>query len=198
MDALHRPVALPWTATDIDVGVRLAAILFAHAAAGGAAPITIADLLALARKAHPRDALVARAVAIGMAAKLAFVAAFCREHGLPDLASLVIDPVTGRADRASALAGHDWQGAAPALPGQLAAYAKRAHAAVPARFKVRAERPADVAWYAYFRTHRDACVALSAEGKKEIINLLMAGLDPETALARVLAAQQSPAVQTGE
>ena len=195
---MNDPVALPWTATDIDVGARLAGVLFAHAAAAGAAPVAIADLLALARKAHPRDAQVARAVAIGMAPKLAFVAACCLEHGLPDLASLVIDPATGRADGASAVAGHDWQRAAPAWPGQLAAFAKRAHAAVPARFKVRAERPADVAWYAYFRTHRAACVTVSTEGKQEIINLIMAGLDPETALARVLAAQQAHAVQAGK
>jgi hypothetical protein len=60
---------------------------------------------------------------------------------------------------------------------------------VPARFKPRKERPADVAWYAYFCSHRAACAKVGADDKKEIINLMMAGLDPETALARVLAAQ---------
>lgn len=169
----------PWTATDIDVGVRLAGALIKHAAAAGA-PIAPDDLLALARVAHPRDAQLARAVALGIAPKLRFVSAFCQQHGYPDLAALV----TG-----AGLASFDWQNAAPGMAIQLAAFAKAAHAAVPARFKPRAERPADVAWYAYFRSHRAACEAISPEGKKEIINLMMAGLDPDTALARVLAAQ---------
>lgn len=172
-----------WTATDIDVGVRLAGALVKHAAAAGT-PLGPNDLLALARTAHPRDAQLARAVALGIAPKLRFVSAFCQQHGYPDLAGLVGGPVP---------ASFDWQGAAPVLSTQLAAFAKAAHAAVPARFKPRAERPADVAWYAYFRTHRAACEAISAEGKKEIINLMMAGLDPETALARVLAAQAQQA-----
>lgn len=169
----------PWTATDIDVGVRLAGALIKHAAAAGT-PLTPNDLLALARTAHPRDAQLARAVALGIAPKLQFVSAFCRQHGYPDLAGLV---------DGTGLASFDWRGAGPAMTTQLAAFAKSAHAAVPARFKPRAERPADVAWYAYFRTHRAACEAISPEGKREIINLMMAGHDPDTALARVLAAQ---------
>ncbi len=169
----------PWTASDIDVGVRLAGALVKHAAAAGT-PITAADLLALARTAHPRDAQLARAVVLGIAPKLRFVSAFCGQHGYPDLAGLV---------DGDGLVSFDWHSAAPAVTTQLAAFAKAAHAAVPARFKPRAERPADVAWYAYFRSHRAACEAISSEGKKEIINLMMAGLDPDTALARVLAAQ---------
>lgn len=171
--------ASAWTATDIDVGVRLAGALVKHAAGAGT-PLAPDALLALARSAHPRDAQLGRAVVLGIAPKLRFVTAFCRQHGYPDLAGLV--------DRAP-LAAFDWQGIAPAFATQLAAFAKAAHATVPARFKPRAERPADVAWYAYFRTHRAACEAISSDGKKEIINLMMAGLDPDTALARVLAAQ---------
>ncbi|WP_332877861.1 hypothetical protein [Massilia sp. S19_KUP03_FR1] len=170
---------LQWTATDIAVGARLVAALFTHAASSGA-PIAAADLLGLARSAHPRDAQLARAVVLGIAPKLQFVAAFCQRHGYPNLAGLV--------DGAAAQP-FDWQNAASGYPAQLAAFVKTAQAAVPVRFKARAERPADVAWYAYFRTHRAACDALSSEGKKEIINLMMAGLDPDAALARVLAAQ---------
>jgi hypothetical protein len=46
-----------------------------------------------------------------------------------------------------------------------------------------------VAWYAYFCSHREACARVGAEEKIEIINLLMSGLDPETALGRVMAAK---------
>jgi hypothetical protein len=177
-------VTVPWTGTDIDIAVKLVPALMQHALAHQGVTITGAGLLALARKVHPRDAILGRALPLGLAPKLACVAAFCRQHGYPDLSSLV---APGPVD--AALASHDWAGALAGSGAQLAAFAKAAHAAVPARFKERAERPADVAWYAYFRSHRAACDAVSADGKKEIINLIMAGLDPESALARVLAAQ---------
>lgn len=175
---------LQWTATDIDVGARLLAALVQHAGAQPGVAIAGADLLALARKAHPRDAILGRALPLGLAPKLQFVTAFCAQYGYPDLATLVLPRVPD-----PAIASHDWAGAAGPASVQLTSFAKTAHAAVPARFKTRAEKPADIAWYAYFRTHRAACEAVTGEGKKEIINLIMAGLDPDTALARVLGAQ---------
>lgn len=175
---------LQWTGTDIDVGTRLVAALMHHAGAHPGVAIIGADLLTLARKAHPRDAVLGRALPLGLAPKLQFVSAFCVQYGYPDLATLVLPRVPD-----AAVAGHDWAGAAAPVGVQLTTFAKAAHAAVPARFKARAEQPADIAWYAYFRSHRPACEAVTGEGKKEIINLIMAGLDPETALARVLAAQ---------
>ena len=60
---------------------------------------------------------------------------------------------------------------------------------MPARLKPRKERPADVSWYAYFRSHRKECEWIGQEDKQEIINLIMAGLDPETAAGRVRAAR---------
>lgn len=182
---MHQNTAAPvqWTATDIDVGARLAHALFTHAMAAGG-PLDAAALLALARAAHPRDAQLARAVVLGIGPKLQFVDVFCQQYGYPKLTSMV----------GGALADSvEWRSLAPAFATHLAAFAKAAHGAVPARFKARAERPADVAWYAYFRNHRAACEALSSEGKKEVINLLMAGLDPDAALARVLAAQAAAA-----
>lgn len=183
--------AVQFTLNDIDVGVRLAEALIAHVKATPAA-IDYAALLALARASHPRDAALGRAVPVGIGPKLMLVALFCRQHGYPNLAALAVDPVTGTpgphadaiADPA-AFAATDWSLA----PAQLAADVKAWRAAVPARLKPRAERPADVAWYAWFRSHRAACAQVTAEGKHEIINLVMAGLDPETALQRVLAAQ---------
>jgi len=175
---------LQWTGTDIDVGARLLAALMQHAGARPGVAIEGADLLALARKAHPRDAMLGRALPLGLAPKLQFIAAFCAQYGYPDLATLVLPRVPD-----PAVASHDWAGTAVSAGVQLLTFAKLAHAAVPARFKARAEKPADIAWYAYFRSHRAACEAVTGEGKKEIINLIMAGLDPESALSRVLAAQ---------
>ena len=184
--------AMQFTFNDIDIAARLVDALVAHSAAAPAAPIDYDALLALARARHPRDAVLGRAVAVGIGPKLLLVALFCQQHGYPNLAALAVHAATGRpgphaagAVEPATFAGQDWS----AVPAQLAAAVKAWRAAVPARIKPRAERPADVAWYAWFRSHREACVHVSAAGKHEIINLVMAGLDPETALGRVLVAQ---------
>ncbi len=183
-----------FTLTDIEVGSRLVEALVRHVSGAGAEPITYEDLLTLGRSMYPKDAALGREVPVGIGMKLSFVGAFCRVNGFPDLACLAVNKVTRKprmdseanceAER-SAAAGFDWSG----IEAKLAAYAIEAKAKVPKRFKPRKERPADVAWYAYFCSHRKECEQVSADGKKEIINLLMAGLDPETALRRVLAAQ---------
>lgn len=176
-----------FTLTDIDVGVRLAEALAKQAGEKGAAPIGYRDLLTLARSLHPKDAVLGRAVPVGIGMKLRFVAGFCAAHGLPNLASLAQHPSAAPADEAErqVVAGFDWSGAEVGL----ADYAAAMRAAVPKRLKPRKERPADVAWYAYFCSHREACAKLTGDDKIEIINLLMAGLDPETALGRVVAAK---------
>lgn len=185
---------IPFTFNDIDVGARLVEALVRQAASLRGMPITHGDLLTLARSLHPKDEVLARAVPVGIGPKLLFVEGFCAAYGYPNLACLAVNRETllprpgyggdREADR-RAVAGADWS----ALDAQLAAYVEAMRARVPARFKPRKERPADVAWYAYFRSHRAACEKLAPEDKQEIINQMMAGLDPETALARVLAAQ---------
>lgn len=191
-DSVEAPVQL--TLTDIEVGSRLVEALAHHAKSAHGQPIAYEDLLTLARSLHPKDATLGREVVVGIGAKLSFVEAFCKSNDYPNLASLAVNRASMRprpgylgdweAERRAA-AGFDW----PAADARLAAYAGAARAAVPKRFKPRKERPADVAWYAYFCSHRPACAQLTAEDKKEIINLLMAGLDPDTALRRVTAAK---------
>ena len=167
-----------------------------QACAHQAAPIVYADLLTLTRLLHPKDAAVDRAVPVGLGMKLRFVQDFCRANACPDLACLAVNPLSMRpskdyegdweADRA-AVAAFDWTGAK--VRERMAAWAADARAALPARFKPRKERPADVTWYAWFSGHREDCKNVTGEDKKEIINLLMSGLDPENALRRVLAAK---------
>jgi hypothetical protein len=183
-----------FTLTDIDVGFRLVEALVQHAISAQGAPISHEDLLTLARQLHPRDATLGRAVPVGIGMKLLFVDAFCSANSYPKLACLAVnkatmrpkdgDPDAWEADR-QAVAAFDWTSAA----ASLTAFAAEMRAKVPKRFKPRKERPADVAWYAYFCSHREACARVSAEEKIEIINLLMSGLDPETALGRVMAAK---------
>lgn len=182
---------IAFTFNDIDVGARLVEALLAHVAVAPTPMISYDALLTQARAMYPRDAALGRAVPVGIGPKLQIVARFCREHGYPNIAALAVHPVTGQpgphADGAdiSTIAATDWT----AAPAQLAASVKSWRSMVPARLKPRAERPADVAWYAWFRTHRAECAHVTAEGKLEIINLVMAGLDPESALGRVLVAQ---------
>ena len=184
--------AFTFTLTDVEVGVRLVEALVRHAKSAGGQPIAYADLLTLGRAMYPKDATLGREVPVGIGVKLLFVEAFCKANACPDLACLAVSGATMRpraayrgdwdADR-RAVAAFDWSG----IEAKLAAYAAAARAAVPKRFKPRQERPADVAWYAYYCSHRPACAQVRAEDKQEIINLLMAGLDPETALRRALA-----------
>jgi hypothetical protein len=183
-----------FTFNDIEVGSRLYEALVQYARATQGAPIIYGDLLALARQMHPRDAVLGRAVPVGIGMKLLFVELFCKANGYPSLACLAVNKATRmpgpgytgdwEADK-RAVAGFDWSTA----DARLATYASETRAAVPARLKPRKERPADVAWYAYFCAHRAACAKVTSDDKKEIINLLMAGLDPDTALNRVLAAK---------
>lgn len=186
--------AVPATLNDIEIGARLFDALLHHLRTRGAVPIAYPALLELGRFLDPKDAAMDRAEPLGIAAKLAFVSQFCRAQGLPDLAVLAAHPISGRPagyaeDEArglrEALAAADWSDAAAGL----AAFARAASAQVPPRFKPRKERPAEVSWYAYFSAHREACKDIGSSDKREIVNLLMAGLDPETALRRYLAAK---------
>jgi len=183
-----------FTLNDIEIGLRVSEALAHHAHAMRGAPITYTDLLTLARNLHTKDSALGRAVPVGIGAKLLFVSGFCAAHGYPDLACLAVNRTTMRPSPAyqgtwdterSAVADVDWRAAQPALD----AYAIAARAAVPARLKPRKERPADVAWYAYFCSHRSACEKITQQDKQEIINQIMAGLDPDTALQRVMAAK---------
>ena len=188
------PLVLNYTLNDIEIGARLVEALLHHVERNGAAPIAYAELLELGRFLDPKDAAMARAEVLGIAMKLRFVAEFCKEQGYPNLAVLAVHPVTMRpvpayagdwqAERA-AIGAFDW----PPVEGRLAEYVRAARAQVPVRFKPRKERPAEVSWYAYFCAHREACKHLTSGDKREVVNLVMAGLDPETALRRFLAAK---------
>jgi hypothetical protein len=179
------------TLNDIEIGARLVEALVHHLRKNGGAPIAYAELLELGRFLDPKDAAMDRAEVLGIGMKLRFVAEFCKLNGYPDLACLAVHPATmrplacegdwGAARRA--VAAFDWT---PAL-ARLPEYAQAARAAVPVRFKPRKERPAEVSWYAYFCAHREACKSITSSDKREVVNLVMAGLDPETALRRFLA-----------
>jgi len=176
-----------FTHTDIDIGCRLVEALIRHAAKT-ADPIGHAALLELARSLHPKDAMLGREVPVGIGMKLKFVADFCEANGFPNLASFAVEEgadMEARHIQRRAASGFDWSTA----HARLGQFATQVRAHVPRNQKPRKERPADVSWYAYYCSHREACAKLNGEDKKEIINLLMAGLDPDTALRRVMSAK---------
>ena len=182
------------TLNDIEVGARLVEALVHHVGKNGAPPLAYPDLLELGRFLDPKDAAMARAEPLGIAMKLRFVAEYCKAQGAPNLACLAVHPASGRpafactedveAERL-AVAAFDWPQALSRLPD----YVRAAQGRVPARLKPRRERPAEVSWYAYFTAHREACKGITSADKKEVVNLVMAGLDPDTALRRFLAAK---------
>lgn len=182
------------TQNDIDIGARLVEALVHHTKNNGDAPIAWAELLELGRFLDPKDAAMGRAEVLGIRMKLRFVAQFCTANGYPNLAALAVHPLSMRPlpeyavdweSERRAVGGFDWS----PLPARLADYVRDARASVPVRLKPRKERPAEVSWYAYFCAHREACKNIASGDKKEVVNLVMAGLDPETALRRFLAAK---------
>jgi hypothetical protein len=193
MTGIDRP-DVQLTINDIDVGSRIVEALVHQAKVMQSVPVVYKDLLRVARIMYPKDLVLDRAVPIGLGAKLQFVEAFCVANAYPNLACLAINPTTMRppahyqgdwdADK-QAVATFDWS----VIDAPLADYASKARALVPARLKPRKERPADVSWYAYFCSHRKECAWIGQEDKQEIVNLIMAGLDPETSLRRVQAAK---------
>lgn len=183
-----------FTLNDIEVGSRLYEALVNHAKETKGAPISYGDLLALARGLHPKDAVLELAVPVGIGMKLLFVEAFCRANGYPNLACLAVNKLTMKpgpgyigdweADK-RAVAAFDWSTA----DAHLATYASTTRAAVPQKLETRKEDEARELWWNYFKTNRTDCAEVTPEDKKEIINLLMEGLDPDAALRLVLAAK---------
>jgi hypothetical protein len=185
---------IKFTLNDIEVGSRLYETLVHHARATQGAPIFYGDLLALARSLHPQDAVLGRAVPVGIGMKLLFVESFCTANGYPNLACLAVNRATGRpgpgytgdweADR-RAVGAFDWSTA----DARLAAYVGERRAALPVRRARRTHDEAGDLWYKYFCANRSACALVTLEDKEEIVNLLMEGLEPADALAQVLAAK---------
>lgn len=185
---------LKFTPNDIEVGSRLYEALVKYAKETKGAPIFYGDLLALARSLHAADAVLKRAVPVGIGKKLLFVEAFCMANGYPNLACLAVNrgrrkPGPGYTgdwefDK-RAVAAFDWSNA----DARLATYASETRAALPQKLRPRKEGEARQLWYVYFSVNRTACAEVTLIDKQEIVNLIMEGLEPDGALQQVLAAK---------
>lgn len=184
----------PFTLNDIEVGSRLYEALVHHARATQGAPIIYGDLLALARRLHPGDEVLRRAVPVGIGMKLLFVQAFCESNGYPNLACLAVNRATQQpgpgytgdweADK-RAVAAFDWSTA----DARLAAYAGAVRATLPKRPVRITEQEARDRLFAHFRAQRAAYATVTLTDREEIVNLLREGVDEESALRRVLDAK---------
>lgn len=173
---------------------RLYEALVKYAKETKGAPIFYGDLLALARSLHSADAVLKRAVPVGIGKKLLFVEAFCTANGYPNLACLAVNrgrrtPGPGytgdwESDK-RAVAAFDWSNA----DARLATYASETRAALPQKLRPRKEVEARELWYVYFSANRAACAQLTLIDREEIVNLLMEGVEPDGALHQVLAAK---------
>lgn len=183
----------PFTLNDINVGTRLYAVLARHAASHPGKPIFYGDLLDQARALFPEDGETKRAIPIGIGMKLLFVQAFCTASGYPNLACLAVN--SGRRIPGTAypgdweremreVAGFDWSSAQPALDVYVA---QSVTAATP--LCKRRETDARELLFAHFRENRGAYVGFNQDDREEMVSLLMAGNDVDTALRALLDAK---------
>jgi hypothetical protein len=185
----------PFTLNDINVGTKLYATLVRHAATNPGQSMFYGDLLEQAREMFPEDEEVKRAVPIGIGMKLLFVQAFCTANGYPNLACLAVNK--GRQMPGIAYPGDwmremrevvefDWSSVQP----ELDAYVTRSTtAATP--LKKRKEAEARELLFTHFREHRSAYQSFKHDDREEMVSLLMAGVDVDTALRTVLEAKSA-------
>jgi hypothetical protein len=183
----------PFTLNDINVGTKLYVVLVRHARTHPGQTVFYGDLLDQARLMFPDDAEVERAVPIGIGMKLLFVQAFCTANGYPNLACLAVNK--GRQIPGIAypgdwsremrdVAAFDWSSVQPELDAYVTLSIK---AATPR--KKRRETEARDLLFAHFREHRSAYKDFKHDDREEMVSLLMAGFDVDTALRTVLEAK---------
>jgi hypothetical protein len=186
-------LARPFTLNDIKVGTRLYAVLVHHAASRPGQAIFYGDLLDQARAMFSKDEEVNRAVAIGIGMKLLFVQAFCKASAYPNLACLAVNKArqvpgdTYDGDwlrEMREVAAFDWSSVQSVLDTYVA------HAVTAATpLEKRKETTARDLLFAHFRTNRSAYKNFTHDDREEMVSLVMAGIDVDTALHSVLEAQ---------
>ena len=178
MNANEKHAVRPFTINDIHVGSRLYEALVQHAAMHPGQAIRYGDLLAACRQAHPEDAIVGRAVPIGIGMKLLFVQAFCDKHGYPNLACLAVN-ATGRPGPAYpgnweqdmlAVAAFDWSQA----PANLAIYVAEETVKATPVARCRAREPeVREAIFQDYKTDRSRYASFEHDDREEMVNLMM-------------------------
>lgn len=188
MNANEKRTTRPFTINDIHVGSKLYEVLVQHAKASPGAPVRYGDLLKGCRELYPDDAVVKRAVPIGIGMKLLFVQSFCDKHDYPNLACLAVNqsgkpgdayPGNWESDML-AVANFDWSN----VPAQLAVYVAEATVCASPPCKV-SEDDARNAVYRNYKLDENRYKSFEQDDREEMINLLMDGVDLEAAYLTV-------------
>lgn len=183
-----------FTVNAIHVGSRLYEILVHHAATSPGTAIRYGDLLAACRARNLEDAIVQRAVPIGIGMQLLFVQAFCDKHAYPNLACLAVNQkgMPGRSypgnweEDMHAVAAFDWSQA----PAHLAAYVAEATArATPVRRCRVTEVEALEARWQHYILDKSRYASFDDNDRQEIINLLMECISVEDAYQSIMDAK---------
>jgi hypothetical protein len=195
MNANEKLATRPFTINDIHVGSKLYEVLVQHAKAYPGTPIRYGDLLRECRRLYPDDAVVKRAVPIGIGMKLLFVQSFCDKHGYPNLACLAVNQ-SGKPGAAYpgnweldmlAVANFDWSNA----PAQLAIYVAEATVrAAPARKCKVSEDDARQAVWEDFKLDKSRYASFDESDREEMVNLLMECVEVEEAYRTVMDAKE--------
>jgi len=194
MNAHDQGLVRPFTINDIHVGSRLYEVLVQHAVASPGTAIRYGELLAACRIRFPDDAIVQRAVPIGIGMKLLFVQAFCDKHGYPNLACLAVNhsgkpgaayPGNWKLDML-AVAAFDWSQA----PANLAVYVAEATIRATPVAVCRAKE-ADVRQVLFddFRADRSRYASFNHDDREEMVNLLLECIPFEQAYQAVMDAK---------
>lgn len=192
MTGSDTPLPRPFTLNDINVGSRLYAALVQHAASRPGQAIYYGDLLGQARTLFSDDE-VKRAVPIGIGVKLLFVEAFCKASGYPNLACLAVNKGRQQPGKSypgdwlremAEVAAFDWSSVQPVLDAYVA---QAVTIATP--LKKRKETTARDVLFTHFRANRNTYKDFKHDDREEMVNLLMAGIDGDTALRMVLDAK---------
>jgi hypothetical protein len=158
------------------------------------------QLVNAAKLAYPTNTEVQKAIATSMGRRLDAVREFTTLHNLPDLTSLVVNKTTGDNGRGFAksfdgdsvrqqVSSFNWHSVqisfSEFLNEETQQYIQRQAEKAQKKPKKIKEPEAREIWWAYYQPNKEAIGKISNFEKEQIIQLIMTGVSPADALAKV-------------
>jgi hypothetical protein len=162
--------------------------------------IQYGQLVNAAKLAYPTNTEVQKAIATSMGRRLDAVREFTTLHNLPDLTSLVVNKTTGDNGRGFAksfdgdsvrqqVSSFNWHSVqisfSEFLNEETQQYIQRQAEKAQKKPKKIKEPEAREIWWAYYQPNKEAIGKISNFEKEQIIQLIMTGVSPADALAKV-------------
>lgn len=176
--------------TTIDLTLAAAFFPILVEAASVKQTISYRALVDEARMRHPGNAVVSNAIPVGVGRRLEVLRSFTEQHGMPDLASLVVNEVTKEVGTAysdafdpvsqrAAVFAFDWTDATI----DFGAHVKAAGASLPKPIKRITRAVAKARMSTFASVNRDRLAPGAVQARDRILELLTDGNDEETAFA---------------